>query len=44
VAHPFDAEIGESSEHMAFRLLEIIMAVEKKSVAAGINRQWLLAT
>ena len=39
---PFDAEIGESPEHMAFRLLEIIMAAEKKSAATGLDRQWLL--
>ncbi len=39
---PFNEGIGESHEHVAFRLLEIVMATEKKSVATGLDRQWLL--
>jgi hypothetical protein len=42
MAAPYDEEIGDSAEHIAFRLLEIIMTTEKKSIASGIERQWLL--
>ena len=42
MAQPFDEEIGESPEHIAFRLLEIVMAAERKSIATGIDREWLL--
>lgn len=40
--YPFNEGIGESPEYVAFRLLEIVMAAEQKSFAAGLDRKWLL--
>jgi hypothetical protein len=39
------ANVGESPEHIAFRLLELIMSVEGASRAAGsLDRKWILDT
>jgi hypothetical protein len=44
MANPYDEDIGASPEHIAFRLLEVIMAAEKKDLASGLDRQRLLDT